>query len=124
MSRVLDRHVERRENGVALELRDDAVVRADDPSHLVEIGVQDLDRARGSRAFGHPGEPGDVREEHGRLAFDRGERPAPGDHGVHDRLRHEAPEDAGEGGTVAFRFELPHERGARPPHITTAIRIA
>ena len=50
------------------------------------------------------------------LALDRGQSAAPGDHGVHNGLRHEAPEDAGQGSAVPFRFQLPPQGGARPPH--------
>ena len=59
-----------------MELRDDAVMRADDLRHLVKIAVQEFDHVCGTRALGHRGEPGNVGEEHSRLAFDRGDAPA------------------------------------------------
>jgi hypothetical protein len=48
--------------------------------------------------------------------LDRCQCAAPGDHGVHDGLGHEAPEHAGKRGAVAFRFQLTLQRGARAPH--------
>ena len=113
---ILERNVEDREHRIPVELRDDAVVIADDPRHLVEIGVQHLDHAHCADAFGHRRKAGDVRVQHRRFALDRCEHAATRNHRVDDGARDETPEQARQRCVVPLRLELTLQRVARPPH--------
>ena len=64
MGRVRHRHVERRENRIALELGNDPAVAFEDPDHHLEVLVEELDDAVRAEGLGQRGEAFEIAEQH------------------------------------------------------------